>query len=44
MVSAAATSTPRLRLLSLGAGVQSTTLALMDAHGEAAPMPHFAAE
>lgn len=32
----------RLRVLSLGAGVQSTTLALMAAHGEAAPMPDCA--
>ena len=30
----------RLRILSLGAGVQSTTLALMAAHGEiGGPMP-----
>ena len=29
----------RLRILSLGAGVQSTTLALMAAHGEIGPMP-----
>ncbi len=29
----------RLRVLSLGAGVQSTTLALMAAHGEITPMP-----
>ena len=29
----------RLRALSLGAGVQSTTLALMAAHGEIGPMP-----
>lgn len=29
----------RLRVLSLGAGVQSTTLALMAAHGEIGPMP-----
>lgn len=29
----------RLRVLSLGAGVQSTTLALMAAHGEGGPMP-----
>jgi hypothetical protein len=28
----------RLRVLSLGAGVQSTTLALMAAHGEIGPM------
>ena len=32
-------STIRLRVLSLGAGVQSTTLALMAAHGEIGPMP-----
>ncbi|WP_428393424.1 hypothetical protein [Lichenicoccus sp.] len=32
----------RLRVLSLGAGVQSTTLALMAAHGEIAPMPDCA--
>jgi len=35
-------SEPRLRILSLGAGVQSTTLALMAAHGEIGPMPDFA--
>ena len=29
----------RLRALSLGAGVQSTTLALMAAHGAVGPMP-----
>lgn len=29
----------KLRVLSLGAGVQSTTLALMAAHGEIGPMP-----
>ena len=33
---------PRLRVLSLGAGVQSTTLALMAAHGEVGPMPDCA--
>lgn len=33
---------PLLRVLSLGAGVQSTTLALMAAHGEIGPMPHVA--
>lgn len=33
---------PRLRVLSLGAGVQSTTLALMAAHGEIGPMPDCA--
>lgn len=32
----------RLRVLSLGAGVQSTTLALMAAHGEVGPMPDCA--
>lgn len=32
----------RLRLISLGAGVQSTTLALMAAHGEIGPMPDAA--
>ena len=31
-----------LRVLSLGAGVQSTTLALMAAHGEITPMPERA--
>ncbi len=31
--------TIRLRVLSLGAGVQSTTLALMAAHGTIGPMP-----
>jgi hypothetical protein len=31
-----------LRTISLGAGVQSTTMALMAAHGEIAPMPHCA--
>ena len=31
-----------LRVLSLGAGVQSTTLALMAAHGEIGPMPDAA--
>jgi 3'-phosphoadenosine 5'-phosphosulfate sulfotransferase (PAPS reductase)/FAD synthetase len=34
--------TIRLRVLSLGAGVQSTTLALMAAHGEIGPMPDAA--
>jgi hypothetical protein len=29
----------RLRMLNLGAGVQSTALALMAAHGEIGPMP-----
>lgn len=33
---------PKLRILSLGAGVQSTTLALMAAHGEIGPMPDCA--
>lgn len=33
---------PRLRVLSLGAGVQSTTLALMAARGEIGPMPDCA--
>jgi hypothetical protein len=33
---------PRLRALSLGAGVQSTALALMAAHGEIGPMPDCA--
>jgi hypothetical protein len=32
----------RLRVLSLGAGVQSTTMALMAAHGEISPMPDCA--
>jgi len=32
----------RLRVLSLGAGVQSTTLALLAAHGEIGPMPDCA--
>ena len=32
----------RLRALSLGAGVQSTTLALMASHGEIGPMPDCA--
>lgn len=34
--------TPKLRLISLGAGVQSTTMALMAAHGEIGPMPDAA--
>lgn len=34
--------TPVLCVLSLGAGVQSTTLALMAAHGEITPMPDVA--
>lgn len=33
---------PRLRVISLGAGVQSTTMALMAAHGEIEPMPDCA--
>lgn len=33
---------PKLRVLSLGAGVQSTTLALMAARGEIGPMPDCA--
>lgn len=33
---------PLLRVLSLGAGVQSTTVALMAAHGEITPMPDCA--
>lgn len=33
---------PQLRVLSLGAGVQSTTLALLAAHGEIGPMPDCA--
>jgi hypothetical protein len=37
-----ARDTVRLRVLSLGAGVQSTTLALMAAHGEIGPMPDCA--
>ncbi|MHC0055521.1 hypothetical protein [Actibacterium sp. D379-3] len=36
------TSTVKLRVLSLGAGVQSTTLALMAAHGEIGSMPDCA--
>ena len=32
----------RLRVISLGAGVQSTTMALMAAHGEIVPMPDYA--
>src|SRR5205085_283814 len=31
-----------MRIISLGAGVQSTTLALMAAHGEIGPMPDAA--
>lgn len=33
---------PDLRVISLGAGVQSTTMALMAAHGEIGPMPDCA--
>jgi len=33
---------PALHIISLGAGVQSTTMALMAAHGEIAPMPDAA--
>lgn len=33
---------PLLRVISLGAGVQSTTMALMAAHGEIGPMPDCA--
>jgi hypothetical protein len=33
---------PALRVISLGAGVQSTTMALMAAHGEIGPMPDCA--
>jgi hypothetical protein len=32
--------TVRLRVISLGAGVQSTTMALMAAHGEIEPKPN----
>ncbi len=39
---APASESIRLRVLSLGAGVQSTTLALMAAHGEVGPMPDCA--
>jgi hypothetical protein len=34
--------TIRLRVISLGAGVRSTTMALMAAHGEITPMPDAA--
>lgn len=34
--------TDPMRIISLGAGVQSTTMALMAAHGELGPMPHAA--
>src|SRR5215207_5191935 len=33
---------PKLYVISLGAGVQSTTMALMAAHGEIRPMPNCA--
>ena len=33
---------PALRVISLGAGVQSTTMALLAAHGEIQPMPDAA--
>lgn len=36
------TTAPKLRILSLGAGVQSTAMALMAAHGELGPMPDLA--
>lgn len=36
------TAEPTLRVISLGAGVQSTTMALMAAHGEIGPMPDCA--
>jgi hypothetical protein len=35
-------SQPLLRIISLGAGVQSTTMALMAAHGDLGPMPDCA--
>lgn len=41
-VSEPATLSVRLRVLSLGAGVQSTTLALMATHGQVGPMPDCA--
>jgi hypothetical protein len=31
-----------MHIISLGAGVQSTTMALMAAHGEITPLPHCA--
>lgn len=37
-----ASPTAELRVISLGAGVQSTTMALMAAHGEVGPMPDAA--
>jgi hypothetical protein len=36
------TIAPMLRVISLGAGVQSTTMAMMAAHGEISPMPDCA--
>lgn len=36
------TADKKLRIISLGAGVQSTTMALMAAHGEITPMPDCA--
>jgi hypothetical protein len=39
---APAIDTTLLRVISLGAGVQSTTMALMAARGEIAPMPDCA--
>ena len=42
MLVIASGTAPRLRILSLGAGLQSTTLALMAAHGEIGPMPDCA--
>lgn len=36
------TGEPKIRVLSLGAGVQSTTLALLAAHGAIGPMPDMA--
>ncbi|TCM50696.1 hypothetical protein C8J36_11128 [Rhizobium sp. PP-F2F-G48] len=39
---ASAPLSPHLHVLSLGAGLQSTTLALMAAHGEIGPMPDCA--
>ena len=32
----------KLTVISLGAGVQSSTMALMAAHGEITPMPDYA--
>lgn len=42
MVLQGTSTEPKLRVISLGAGVQSTTMALMAAHGEIGPMPDFA--